>query len=141
MEAGINLADAFCDLSRSSLHEITDHSPNFLHARACPSVRCLFKMDTKGDFGNVTIEIHDDGSKELDAGLRPLDHYKQVTIIPPIFPPGNPEMQRELIYSVLDTSFRCGSQSSHSCDGRHPTWQTFRYPPPPPDSPRRVCTD
>jgi hypothetical protein len=32
-------------------------------------------MDTKEDFA---IEIHDDGSKELDAGLRPLDHYKQV---------------------------------------------------------------
>ena len=31
---------------------------------------------TKVDF---SIEIHDDGSKELDAGLRPLDHYKQVS--------------------------------------------------------------
>jgi hypothetical protein len=49
-------------------------------------------MDTKGDFGNVAIEIHDDGSKELDAGLRPLDHYKQVTSPPPHLPsrqPGN----------------------------------------------------
>jgi len=27
----------------------------------------------------VGIEVHDDGSKELDAGLRPLDHYKQVS--------------------------------------------------------------
>jgi hypothetical protein len=24
------------------------------------------------------IEVHDDGAKELEAGLRPLDHYKQV---------------------------------------------------------------
>jgi hypothetical protein len=48
-------------------------------------------MDTKGDFGNVAIEIHDDGSKELDAGLRPLDHYKQVTNLPhlPSRQPGN----------------------------------------------------
>jgi hypothetical protein len=35
-------------------------------------------MGTKSEFENVTIEIHDDGSKELEAGLRPLDHYKQV---------------------------------------------------------------
>jgi hypothetical protein len=26
----------------------------------------------------LSLEIHDDGSKELDAGLRPLDHYRQV---------------------------------------------------------------
>ena len=37
-------------------------------------------MGTKVDFDNVAIEIHDDGSKELDAGLRPLDHYKQVSL-------------------------------------------------------------
>lgn len=30
------------------------------------------------EYEKAAIEIHDDGSKELDAGLRPLDHYKQV---------------------------------------------------------------
>lgn len=39
-------------------------------------------MSTKVDLDNVAIEIHDDGSKELDAGLRPLDHYKQVSFDP-----------------------------------------------------------
>jgi hypothetical protein len=36
-----------------------------------------------GELEKVALEIHDihdDGSKELDAGLRPLDHYKQVPI-------------------------------------------------------------
>jgi hypothetical protein len=35
---------------------------------------------TKVGFEDITVEIHDDGSKELDAGLRPLDHYKQVPL-------------------------------------------------------------
>jgi hypothetical protein len=39
-------------------------------------------MATNGaELEKVAVEIqdvHDDGSKELDAGLRPLDHYKQV---------------------------------------------------------------
>jgi hypothetical protein len=39
-------------------------------------------MATNGvELEKVAVEIqdvHDDVSKELDAGLRPLDHYKQV---------------------------------------------------------------
>ena len=35
-------------------------------------------MANVAEFEKAAIEIHDDGSKELDAGLRPLDHYKQV---------------------------------------------------------------
>jgi hypothetical protein len=29
-------------------------------------------------FDTIALEVHDDDAKELDAGLRPLDHYKQV---------------------------------------------------------------
>jgi hypothetical protein len=36
-------------------------------------------MDSKVVFGDGAIQVHDDDAKELDAGLRPLDHYKQVT--------------------------------------------------------------
>lgn len=42
-------------------------------------------MATNGaELEKVSVEIqdvHDDGSKELDAGLRPLDHYKQVRFL------------------------------------------------------------
>jgi hypothetical protein len=71
---------------------------------------------TKDDFDSV-IGIHDDGSKELDAGLRPLDHYKQVLFLSFIV----------LISSVLDTNFHYGSRSCLSYDGRHRTLQSCRY--------------
>jgi hypothetical protein len=35
-------------------------------------------MGLEDELHNVAIEIHGDGPKELEAGLRPLDHYKQV---------------------------------------------------------------
>jgi len=42
-----------------------------------PPGRC-FSMQVSTESTYTGIEVHDDGSKELDAGLRPLDHYKQV---------------------------------------------------------------
>lgn len=37
-----------------------------------------FSMQVSTESTHAGIEVHGDGSKELDAGLRPLDHYKQV---------------------------------------------------------------
>lgn len=41
-------------------------------------------MDMEDELYRKDVEVHDDGSKELDAGLRPLDHYKQVSNSPPL---------------------------------------------------------
>jgi hypothetical protein len=38
-------------------------------------------MAANGSFEKGAIEVHDDDAKELDAGLRPLDHYKQVLAV------------------------------------------------------------
>ena len=81
-------------------------------------------MGTKVDFNNVTIEIHDDGSKELDAGLRPLDHYKQVSFHPV---PTTDDINAS---SVSGTNSHYDSQSSLSYDGKPPILQNYRYYPP-----------
>lgn len=82
-------------------------------------------MGTKVDFNNVTIEIHDDGSKELDAGLRPLDHYKQVSSHPL-----RPSVKDDInASSVLGTNSHYDSQSSLSYDGKPPILQNYRYYP------------
>jgi hypothetical protein len=38
----------------------------------------LVLMGSHAGFDTIALEVHDDDTKELDAGLRPLDHYKQV---------------------------------------------------------------
>jgi len=35
-------------------------------------------MGSHAAFDTIALEVHDDDTKELDAGLRPLDHYQQV---------------------------------------------------------------
>ena len=62
-----------------------------------------------GEIRKVDVQVHDDGSKELDAGLRPLDHYKQVTI--PSFP-AHTAFADTNSYSDWDTNFQFDNRYS-----------------------------
>ena len=73
-------------------------------------------MANVAEFEEAAIEIHDDGSKELDAGLRPLDHYKQVHRPQPSCANN----------SDSAINFRYGSLYYRWCDGRLPTLQNYR---------------
>jgi len=77
--------------SDMSLSQVTGHHQISLATLGWASLSELHVptalMANIPEFEKAAIEVHEDGSKELDAGLRPLDHYKQVQN-PSCPPPG-----------------------------------------------------